>query len=189
MNSLITRDNITRRCRKCGVHKLLKEFAKEKKGKWGVRPCCKKCRNFATRKYKRKYQKNNPEKMREKRRRYVNRNPEKVKKSLAKYAENNIEKVKDKARKNVRKRKAIKISTKVDNISTSVGILSKQGGRCANCGRLESRIPKHTKGHKWELDHIIPLVPKKDEQQGTHTSDYIANKASLRYQKLSLIHI
>ena len=36
-------------------------------------------------------------------------------------------------------------------------LLKRQGGRCASCKRMESRILKGPQGVKWNIDHVIPV--------------------------------
>lgn len=155
----------TKICTCCKQDKSIYEFHNNKGGKYGVMSNCKVCLL-----HKQKvYRKNNLDKRRECNKNWRRNNPKKARELDRKYRENNIEKV----RKSSRKRRAIKLSTGIGDIPSDTEILRTQGGRCANCKRLESRIPRHTKGHKWTLDHIIPLRPKEGQQAGTHTVDNV----------------
>lgn len=90
----------------------------------------------------------NPKKRREKERRYRRNNP-------------------DAFRAKRERRRARKKGATVGRVPLKRDILARQGGRCHWCGRVEGRIPKHGKGHKWELDHVNPLAG--DNPQ--HTAD------------------
>lgn len=80
-----------KRCSKCGIEKELSEFNNRKSSSDGLNNQCRECCNID----KRKYRKNNPDKVRESKRRYRKNNPDKVKESKRRYRENNPDKVKE----------------------------------------------------------------------------------------------
>ncbi len=108
---------INKKCSKCGEWKLLNEFYKSKTNKDGLCGSCKKCnykqgRNWIKNNlekvngYKKKYCKNNPEKIRESSRKWARKqykeNPEKIRNNSKKWRKNNSNKVKE-AKKNIEK--------------------------------------------------------------------------------------
>ena len=81
-----------KKCTKCGIEKELKDFYKEKKGKYGVRSKCIDCykkyfdeNKDRITKYKKDYYEKNKEKIAEHRKEYYKENKEKVLKYKIKY--------------------------------------------------------------------------------------------------------
>jgi len=73
----------TKRCSKCGEIKSVNRFYKDKNRKDGVGGYCKECQK--------KWQKNNPEKIRKAGKKYRKNNPEKVREQYKKWREDNPE--------------------------------------------------------------------------------------------------
>lgn len=110
-----------KKCAKCGEVKPLDEFCKDACGKYGKKSNCRPCARAATR----KWQKANPEKMREQNRRWRAANPEKCKVIDHRKYTTNPKKAQEYARQ-ARKR------TQVENYANLVGLF---GPTCLDCGR------------------------------------------------------
>lgn len=174
-------------CSSCKVVKAYEEFAKDSMSKIGIRSDCKECRRGYNKSYykinsdhlkneaksyrdmneekvkecSRNWRINNPEKQRESSRRKYRNKPEKYRKihrkSAAKWRKNNIARARELNVKSSHKRRALIAGGITGPYPTTMQLLAKQGGRCAWCGRKESRIPKMKNGVKWHTEHIDPI--------------------------------
>jgi hypothetical protein len=87
-----------KKCSKCGEWKDLSEFYKDKKGKYGLRCCCKQCISKINKQYKldnyeqiQRYKDENKEILNAERRQYYLNNKERIKEINKKWRQNNLE--------------------------------------------------------------------------------------------------
>lgn len=85
----------SKHCSKCKEAKSTAEFYKNKSSSDGLTSWCKSCIKLGVK----KYQENNPEKVKEYNKKYRKNNPEKGKEYAKKWRERNPEKLKEKSRK------------------------------------------------------------------------------------------
>lgn len=178
-NLLMSNTAKGRTCTKCQKYKLYLEFYRDKKGKDGYMAECKECflagrknyrdknrdvLNLKSSKNYYKTKKENPDKIKNRWRKDRKNNSKRRNEYDKKWRKNNI----DKTTEYRHTRRAIEKSLPFEYGISKTELIHKQDKRCANCKRKESRIPRHTKGHKWELDHIEPR-----KTGGGHTKDNV----------------
>ena len=177
-------------CRKCGNEKELSEFSKDKKGKFGVKGCCKLCiKNYDNKhyfdnsdkikKYSKQWRIDNPKYFKEWKdekgniyfKEYYNNNKDKFIKSTNKY--NKKKRLEDpfyKLKQNIR----TKISQSLKGYSKSKTTLQILGVDNFDVFKqhIESQFQKGMNWqnyglgeNKWVIDHRIPVNSAKTEQE------------------------
>ncbi len=152
----------TKVCTQCKTEKLLDQFGKEVKGKYGVNSKCKVCRILIRKDqyqhnkeheltYGKQYRSNNEAKEKARCKRYRELNPEKVKESRERYIENNPEKVKERRKKWAQTNKDLvnKYSKNHKDVRREFLDLIKLEEGCQLCGYNE-----HPRA--LQFDHINP---------------------------------
>lgn len=158
----------TKICNKCRIEKILRDFYKNKSGRFGVEAICKICRNKQTLKRR----KVNPESHRIASKKWRKANPDKVRVMARKWCLANPEKIKTSAKIAFRKRKKDPKFRLNRNIRTVIGV-SLQGNKNGNhwedlVGYTLCDLKKHLEKQftdgmtwenygKWHIDHKIPV--------------------------------
>lgn len=109
--------NLTKTCTECDISKILSEFQKSKKGKFGIRSKCKDCEREINKKYyeehrkeRLEYSKKYAQENRDKILKYREDNKEKKAIQNRKYCEENKEKIKKQRKKSYQKNKKKKVA-------------------------------------------------------------------------------
>jgi HNH endonuclease len=164
-----------KKCSKCKIEKLEKDFSKRKRSKDGLDYHCKECHNEK----ERIWRKNNPEKSKKIKLRWLNKNREKYRKiqkiSFKKWKENNLDLANAIFENDRHRRQTIYKTT--DITAKWLMELKKNAKTCPICGiGLTSNTSKYHPTH-YNLDHIIIL-----SLGGTHTMNnvrYICFKCNM----------
>lgn len=133
-------NTITKFCCKCGEHKPIAEFSKNRGNKDGLQTYCRPCHRASVL----KWQKDHPQKANEKNRKWQAANPDKKKEYAKKSRENNKEALRIAVRNRRAKQRGLLSKGLIGRL------LRMQRGKCACCGK--------PLGTEYHIDHIIPLA-------------------------------
>lgn len=186
-------------CSECKQEKLLCDFHKDAKGKFGVRSQCKKCKKERNAKYyqknsekvkelKAKYYQKKSEKLKEYQAKYRRENPEKLKELKAKYYQENCEKIHAYTRKRYKNDENFRIAKLLRNrlcksLKSQSAKKSKRTLELAGCriDELWKHLEKQFKDGmtrqnqgEWHIDHIKPcsLFDLTDPEQQKECFNY-----------------
>ena len=171
-------------CSECKQEKLLCDFHKDAKGKFGVRPQCKKCKKERNAKYHRE----NSEKIKERKAKHRQENLEKIREREAKYSRENHEKKNAYRKKRYKNDENFRIAILLRNrlwyaLKSQSAKKSKSAQELAGCSRDElwEHLEKQFKDGmirqnlgKWHVDHIKPcsLFDLTDPEQQKECFNY-----------------
>ena len=139
-------------CSMCNLEKKGDGFFKNNGNKSGLSHQCKACQK----EYMNAYRKYNHDSLKIYGKNYRCNNRSKLREKNRK--RNHTPTTKERKRNYQSKVRAKKNQQEFVDWPTISEMIDEHTGRCATCERTEEEIPYHTKGYKWSIDHIMPII-------------------------------